>query len=217
MGQVEKGASIFACNEYCVISTEKVSLGKDRKGHDVWTWVNDLPSVPMGQFGKNGSTTSSYLNTRTFIWAWDTLLNSGKLWKHDWVVKVDPDAVFFPYRLRTHLEKYDDGTKSFLLNCNWAGEAKIFGALEVYSTSAMRSYQEHVMTCKQLGWEGWGEDLYMQVCMQHHVNATGIEDLELVGDARCSNVPCVDEWRVAFHPFKDTEGYWACYQESIGR
>jgi hypothetical protein len=206
--QFDRGASIFSCNENAVISSKKLSFGLDSCGNDVWTWVNDLPAVPMGDLSEDGVTTSSFLNTETFLLAWDTLMNSGHIWNHDWIVKVDPDAVFYPSRLRTHVKDHT-GKNAFILNCDWGGEAKIFGAIEVFSIPAMRLYEAGSLTCKELPWEGWGEDMYMQECMGK-LGAIGIDDFLLVGDSRCSDAPCDDPERVAFHPFKDTGTYWEC-------
>lgn len=202
-------AGIFACNEFAVISKARKNLGKDECGNSVWTWVNDLQAVPMGV---SGAATSSYLNTQTFIMAWDTLMNSGKLWKHDFAVKADPDCVFFPERLRGHV-KDELGTKAYYLNCKYNGDAKIFGALEVFTTPAMKTYREKSLTCKQMDWQKWGEDLYMQVCMQV-LGATPIEDFKLVGDSRCKGAPCSDGALVAYHPYKDVWSYWDCHNKS---
>mmetsp|Transcript_28662 Transcript_28662/g.81985 ORF Transcript_28662/g.81985 Transcript_28662/m.81985 type:complete len:660 (-) Transcript_28662:565-2544(-) len=213
--QFDRGASIFSCNENAVISSAKISFGLDSCGNDVWTWVNDLPSVPMGDLTQEGVTTSSFLNTQSFLLAWDTLMNSGHIWSHDWIVKVDPDAVFYPSRLRTHVKDHT-GQNIFILNCNWGGVSKIFGAIEVFSIPAMRLYEAGSLTCKELPWQGWGEDMYMQECMGT-LGAVGIDDFTLVGDARCSDAPCDDPDRVAFHPFKDTGSYWACADQRSDR
>lgn len=213
--QFDRGASIFSCNEFAVICPQKISFGLDSCGNDVWTWVNDLPSVPMGDLGQEGVTTSSFLNTQTFLLAWDTLMNSGHIWSHDWIAKVDPDAVFYPSRLRQHVMDYT-GRNVFILNCNWGGESKIFGAIEVFSIPAMRLYEQGVLTCKELPWQGWGEDMYMQECMAT-LGAEGIDDFTLVGDARCADAACDDPDRVAFHPFKDTGSYWECADQRSDR
>lgn len=210
--QWEKRMSIFACDDFAVIAQKQLSLGKDECGNDIMTWVNDLPSVPMGKIGQPGVTTSSYLNTQTFLIAWDTLMNSGKLWDRDFVVKVDPDCVFFPDRLREHTLAYK-GQNVFFLNCGMNG-GKLFGALEVISVPAMRIYQGQVSTCQsKLPWKGWGEDLYMEQCLKM-IQVTAASDFNLVGDNRCRGAPCSDTSRVAYHPFKDTAAYETCYEQS---
>lgn len=211
--QWQRRMSIFACDDFAVISTKKASLGRDECGNDIWTWVNDLPSVPMGELGEPGVATSSYLNTETFLMAWDTLMNSGHIWKHDFVVKADPDCVFFPDRLRQH-SMDEKGKKTFYLNCEYDGHGKIFGALEVFSVPALHVYETEVWTCKtKMHWHGWGEDLYMEQCMKL-IGIEGTDDFDLVGDSRCKGAPCTDTGRVAYHPFKDPDKYEQCHNTS---
>jgi len=210
--QFKARASIFACDDFAVISARSESLGEDECGNAVQTWVNDLPMVPMGQLGAPGVATASYLNTKTFLMAWETLMNSGKIWPHDFVVKADPDCVFFPDRLRRHALPYK-GSSTFFLNCQMQGD-KLFGALEVFSVAALRQYQSQVYVCRNnLHWHGWGEDLYMEQCMKL-MGVQGTVDVDLVGDDRCRAAPCGDFSRVAYHPFKDIKGWKRCHDES---
>jgi len=213
--QLRRRTGIFACNDYAVISKVNVSLGYGNKGcGEVYTWVNNVPQVPVGQYGMNGATTSSWLNTYTFIMAWDTLMNSGKLWKHQWVVKVDPDAVFFPDRLRNRVRPFTGGSK-FIFNCNSNGP-KIYGALEVFSMEAISAYHDRVGACKNMNWHGWGEDMYMQECMKS-VGAAGVTQFDLVADERCQNAACSDGSKAAFHAYKNVPAWKGCYEMAIHR
>jgi len=206
-----KRASIFGCNDFAVISSIKTSLGWGRPGcGKVNTWVNDVPAVSMGQWGVGEMTTNSWLNTNAFIVAWDTLMNSGKLWDHDWIVKLDPDAVFFPDRLRSRVGSHT-GQSAYFLNCDH-GTPLLYGALEVFSKEAIGTYHANVGKCKGLQWHGWGEDMYMQQCMQA-IGATPINDFSLVGDKSCGYAPCTDGSRVAFHAFKDVGSWMGCWQQ----
>jgi len=211
--QLRKRTGIFGCNDFAVISEHSESLGFGNPGcGKVRTWVNHVPAVKLGKYGVNGMTTNSWLNAMTFIIAWDTLISSNALWAHDWVVKVDPDAIFLPDRLRTKLTPLT-GQPRFLLNCNEHGP-KIFGALEVFSAPAIRIYQQQIGVCKGMSWQGWGEDMYMQECMKK-LDVPGVEDFALVGDSRCGFAPCTDSTRVAFHAYKDIPSWNGCYQKAI--
>jgi len=211
--QLRKRAGIFSCNDFAVISDHNESLGWGNKGcGKVYTWVNRVSPVALGVYGQPGVTTSSWLNTQVFILAWDTLMGSGKLWKHDWVIKVDPDAVFLADRLRGRLATMGGGSR-YLLNCNYNGP-KIFGALEVFSTPAIADYHARADQCKNLPWHGWGEDSYMEKCMQS-LGALGIQDFSLVGDERCGFAPCSDGSRVAFHAFKSVPAWDGCWNTAI--
>merc|ERR1712218_22448 len=161
-----------------------------------------------------GQTTNSWLNTQVFINAFDTILSDSRkrVWHHDWLVKVDPDAVFFPDRLRLHLKPHTPGCL-YLTNCNHGGP-QLYGALEVYSKQAMGLYKDQSWRCKGMpGKEGWGEDSYFRKCMDL-LGVGMIADYALVGDGRCMYAPCTDGWRAAFHPFKDVGAWFWCYDQS---
>lgn len=211
--QLRQRISVFSCTYTAIISTIAKKIG-ELDGTDVVTWANPSMTVTMGKRGVNGSTTDSYLNARTFIAAWDILMNSGHVWAYDFVVKADPDAVFFPERLKMHVMDYI-GKDVYVPNCGKYGDPLLYGSLEVFSVGAIKRYHDNVQTCKALEWQGWGEDYYMQHCMQ----ALGIEaktDTLEVGDDRCVSAPCSDYTKVAFHAFKTVPSWMVCYKEAIG-
>jgi len=182
--QLARRASIFACNDFAVISVESWNLGFDECGNAVWTWSNSaLKPVKMGKNISAAVTTTSFLNTMTFINAWDMLIGSGKIWKSAWIAKVDPDAVFFPARLRSHLAPHT-GPAQYVLNCLYGNQGRIFGAVEVFSIPAMRIYSQRRSVCKSMPWQGWGEDFYMERCMAT-LGVGALKDFNLVGDHRC--------------------------------
>jgi len=212
--QLRRRSSIFACNGYAVISTKKTKIGSI-DGVDVYTWYNPAHPVGMGRYGVNGAKTDSFLNTGTFLQAWDTLMHSQHLWPYDFVVKVDPDAVFFPDRLRAHLKAYT-GQPVYFTNCPKWGAPKLYGSVEVFSVPALGAYQDRVQECKRLPWQGWGEDYYMQHCMDM-IGVRGVLDGNQVGDDRCLPSPCSDWTKVAFHDFKDPESWEECFNTAIKR
>jgi len=219
--QLKKRASIFACDDFAVICSKKVNLGPGDYG-DVHTWYNPTPTVQLGQLGANGVTTNSFLNTQIFVIAWKTLLASKEMEDHDFIVKADPDAVFFPDRLVGHVQQYK-GQKVYLPNCNMFLDAppagpKLYGALEVFSKQAIDLLLNGGFDrcTNQLNWHGWGEDYFMQSCMMM-LGAQGMADYNLVGDHRCIPANCDDYRRVAFHDFKDPKAWDACFKTAIGR
>merc|ERR1712039_41838 len=158
----------------------------------------------------NGQKTDSFLNTETFLKAWDTLINSDKLWPFDFVVKVDPDCVFFPDRLRKHVKDHT-GANVYFPNCGkWGSRALLYGSLEVLSISALHNYKQRAEDCKGLPWQGWGEDYYMQHCMDM-IGVQQVPDFNQVGDSRCIGAPCSDWTKVAFHAFKKPEEWFKCF------
>lgn len=211
--QFMRRASIFACDEFAVISTDKIKIG-DIWGSGVYTWVNKAPEVPMGENGVSGQTTDSFLNTEIFLLAWDSLIGSDHLWSHDFVVKADPDAVFLPDRLRKRVAKHM-GNLVYFPNCGKWGHPLLYGALEVLSVPATRAYQKHMKECKALPWQGWGEDYYIQHCMDL-IGVKAVPDIDQVADERCLGAPCSDWTKVAFHDFKDPDDWYKCFQIAIG-
>lgn len=212
--QLENGWGIFACNYAVVISTETVNLASS--GAPFYTWMNPAPQAEMGDRGIDGVTTDSYLNTKTFIMAWETLMNGGQVWLFDFVVKVDPDTVFLPGRLRQHVEPYT-GQEVYFSNCGkWGGKVLLYGALEVLSIGALRRYREGKWTCQSLDWHGWGEDSFMQHCLDT-MNVQDVSDLTQVADNRCASAPCSDYTKAAFHDFKEPDDWIRCHRIATGK
>jgi len=212
--QFQNRISIFQCDSALVISTERMLLG-ELEGKAVYTWANPSPAASKGTRGVNGSTTDSYLNTHTFIKAWEMLMGSGVVWSFDFVVKVDPDAVFLPERLRGHVKPHM-GKDVYFANCGkWGGQVLLYGAVEVFSSQALRRYWENNSTCASIPWQGWGEDYYLQQCMDA-LSVESVPDLLQVADKRCVDAPCSDYTKVAFHDYKDPKEYLHCYEVAVG-
>merc|ERR1719464_1995628 len=99
------------------------------------------------------------------------------------------------------------------MNCLYQGTPRIFGAIEVFSVAAIARYNKTPWVCKNLHWQGWGEDGYMEHCMAA-LGADRHEDFSMVGDSMCQKyIPCTDTHVAAYHPFKDVNKYWACWHK----
>lgn len=214
--QFQGRAGIFACNDYVVIAKEEKVIGKDDCGDEFKTWQENLPTVKKGHYGVDAMT-SSWLNVPVFTLCWDRLIKSGEVWENDFTVKMDPDAVFFPNRLGGLLAEHK-GKPAFTTNCRfWGGDqvGKLFGAVEVLSKQAIGVYKSKMDACKNLPWQGWGEDYWMQHCMNAlGVPAVGIFDA--VSDGTCplgGYAPC-SEQKAVFHPQKDAGQWWNCWKQS---
>jgi len=208
---------IFGCDEYQVYSNGGVlQVG------NMFTQEIPAPTVSMGDMSVAGTTTSSWLNTMVFMKMWDLVTADGRWWNHDWSVKVDPDAVFFPERLRTQLLPHTmslDGPALYVGNCDrhWHNgpiELKLFGSLEVFSRNAIGAYKAFNGRCQRdLKWKGWGEDFFMQNCM-NLLGVGVINGTTYLGDKRCRFAPCSDPTKVAFHDFKTVAAYFDCWGQS---
>jgi len=217
--QQQQKVSIFACDEFTVFSN-----GGTYKLQGNWTTTELKTSrVGMGDLDKAGQTTNSWLNTRIFQQAWEEVNRDGRFRSHDWTVKVDPDAVFFPERLRDLVRPHTKPAGAwYFLNCNRyppspPGEAKLYGSVEVFSRKAVEAYVSSKDVCiNSMEWQGWGEDFFMQKCMDK-LRVMAVYMFKWIGDDRCWPAKCTAKDRVAFHDFKDIDKWFDCWGQSTQR
>jgi len=100
--QVAKGIGIFSCDSYTVFSNVAIALGKwgDGAGPNV---VSEL--IEGSLHVEYGGKWHTALNTGVFIRVWQAVVKLAIFERHDWTAKADPDAVFFPDRLRSLLTR----------------------------------------------------------------------------------------------------------------
>merc|ERR1719210_1040621 len=129
--QYENTASIFGCEEYAVYSNLTVEIAPG-----IWTTI-----VNFSFSCTKGENFLMALNIEVFCAVWAKVLNDGRFRFHDWTVKVDPDTVFFPARLRkilrNHFDEGGDANKGIYLN-NCKGGLQ--GPIEVFSRNAVQRW-----------------------------------------------------------------------------
>merc|ERR1719203_729203 len=106
--QVKSFAGIFGCNDFAVFSVANVELG------------SGIRTIKIHQRSSDRGTWTSWLNTENFLLAWNQIIDERRFLCYDWTVKVDPDVVFFPGRLRAHLQKLASGGGAaplYIKNC----------------------------------------------------------------------------------------------------
>jgi hypothetical protein len=227
--QIEQHLSIFTCPEFGVFSNISVFLTTNRAtGKPVFT-------TPIGgnlQVTKGGRWGTA-LNTDVFIRLWQTVSQNGRWRYHDWIVKVDADAVFLPDRLQRILRPVQQArTKPiFFNNCKWG----MHGPLEVLSQAGLYAYLTNVQQCEDIRhramewqdvhwnatmnrWIGsddkrsFGEDQYLRLCL-HRLHVNQINNFRLLDEIACGGKPaetqCAGNF-VAYHPFKDKQSYAGC-------
>mmetsp|Transcript_34557 Transcript_34557/g.72373 ORF Transcript_34557/g.72373 Transcript_34557/m.72373 type:complete len:452 (-) Transcript_34557:55-1410(-) len=195
--QRERGISVFSCDDFALVSDEKTRL--DSK----------LESYPIGPMVAKMSTWGSWSNTAIFVRAWQMIISKGTWRHHDWTVKVDPDCVFFAYRLRAHLEKLPQNESLYLKN--WRREFGFLGPVEVFSRAAIETFHRGNVSCQEtIGVDNTGEDGFMQSCMEF-LQVGHADDFNLL-DHSGTMWSCGNAEVVAFHPFKTTDGYLQCLQ-----
>merc|ERR1712150_206074 len=136
----------------------------------------------------------TWVNSNMHIAAWKAIKDEGAWNKYDWTIKSDIDAIFIPIRLRDKLgqvEVTDNGI--YLENCKWEYYG-FFGALEVISHDGVGTLINNLDDCKaslnykegqkSTGNQPWGEDLFVQRCMDlHGVDKVAAYDIST--DASC--------------------------------
>merc|ERR1712117_544291 len=95
--QSENNLGIFQCEGHDVFSDTALTLSNGVALTQVFDTDGDW------KFAKRKST-GAYVNTGIFSDVWRVIAREAKWQQSEWVVKVDPDAVFVPARLRKSLE-----------------------------------------------------------------------------------------------------------------
>jgi len=214
--QLERGASIFSCDGYGVYSNETVVLSAGPPAKIV---TDSLGGSLICEIGGRFHTA---LNSEVFVRVWKKVFDRGVFWKHDWTVKVDPDAVFLPKILRIHvarylkLEGYTSSAKVYLNNC----KDGLHGPIEVISRGGMAAFSDGISDCHQnLKWEfsTYGEDVFLRHCLAR-LGVKKSDDFGLLMETVCdpfpqSPSPCVTG-KVSFHPLKSPDKYFKCLGEA---
>merc|ERR1712241_223914 len=130
--QHEKSVSLFSCAEWAVYSDVVVPLG----GGDNTIQVDDVKGDFHLMKRKEAKT---WINTGMFVQVWTAIHNAGHYRNHNWVIKVDADAVFFPHKLLNILKDVAVPAEGiYLENCRFVDRG-YFGNLEVFSKQAFQT------------------------------------------------------------------------------
>ncbi|CAE7294189.1 bath-42 [Symbiodinium necroappetens] len=70
-----------------------------------------LLNSPLGKVAEDGGLFWSALNLRIFAAFWRQVISDGHYLLYNWIVKADPDTVFFVDRLRNVLELHEEGSQ----------------------------------------------------------------------------------------------------------
>jgi hypothetical protein len=228
-GQYERGVSIFSCAEWSVYSDVVVPLG----GNDVTKQVFD---VKKDWHLMKRKIQGTWINTGMFVQVWKAIQDEGHYKNHNWVIKADADAVFFPHKLEKVLTPVGVPSQGvYMENCKFV-DWGYFGNLEVFSKQAFETLVLSVDECydalpwkvgvKDGKWGPMGEDLFAQKCMDMK-NVAKAEMFELTTDGACeSDRPegqrknkkweptCAGTSTPSIHPFKKPDMYFKCLEEA---
>jgi len=203
-----KGAGIFGCDEYAILSDVLMSVGQ--RPYAVATQV-----VNSSLKCQRGGDYNTVLNSAIFVLAWKLVFRDGRFQRNDWTAKVDPDAVFLPDRLRANVLRNAVFIPrvSYLNNCRIG----LHGPLEVISTGGMLAFMDGIEICLQEGvadFERFGEDVFLRQCLDR-LGVAKVEDYGLLSEINCfeNPSPCTSG-KVAFHPFKSPQAYLGCLAQA---
>mmetsp|Transcript_28894 Transcript_28894/g.65339 ORF Transcript_28894/g.65339 Transcript_28894/m.65339 type:complete len:555 (+) Transcript_28894:78-1742(+) len=208
--QLQRHASIFSCDESDVFSPGRVlELGNGQKTIQI-KLSDEHPNV--------------------FQKAWERVRQDGRYKKHDWTVKVDPDTVFFPHRLRGHVSRHTThhGLNKFFINCNIESAPRLIGSMEVFSRQAVSAYLFKGGTCaRKFHEKGWDEERFMEECLKL-LGSSPVNDYGMLSDRRCVATapaasattpaplaPCKDSTKVAYHDYADVGSYVTCLEQAL--
>merc|ERR1712032_907537 len=104
--EFKRRASIFSCDEYKVYSDQVIILAKTLQTGVVH---HNLTATYGGKY-------YTAMNTFIFAAAWRKVIYDGRYRSHSWTVKVDPDTVFLPERLRERLRHIPDSGNGVYIN-----------------------------------------------------------------------------------------------------
>jgi len=202
---------IFACEEHLVVTNEtslRAQFAPDSRSKTLrLSIINEPLFTPIG--GKYNTA----LHTPIFIKAWHAVFKDAKYEDHEWTLKLDPDAVFVPHRVRLLLVRHQCGghacSPRYISNFG----KDLHGPVEVLNKQAMQVYALGKDRCKSnLDYSDKNEDGFLRLCLDllgiiHDAEPTLLSDWHTVDGAEPS---ACDTVHAVFHPFKEWEFYHTC-------
>jgi hypothetical protein len=196
---------VYGCEEHMTLTDSKMDVGT-RDDPEMTTAIGSLKSE-MGDWG-------SWSNAGVFLKAWKAVMEDGRFRKHDWTVKLDADAVFFPVRLKCHVDQmalHGQGTPSDMMFLeNFMDGYPVVGAVEVLSHAAILAFDQRIGECETIAYGA--EDDWFVKCMRV-LGVRGQRDEELLRHEK-NYLGCHDDRIVTMHPYKSVDDYGRCFDEA---
>merc|ERR1712151_752411 len=154
---------------------------------------------------------------KVFQSIWEEVKDDKQYLDYDWTVKVDPDVVFFPDRLKDHLKTLKAPKTPGIYVKNSYAKWGLIGAIQVYSKQAMETYFKHHNECSK-GMVTQAEDMYMMTCLDS-AGVRYIRDDMMLNDQNTFNFVvdmqdlsyCTDVRFAAYRPYKDVDNWMQCH------
>lgn len=217
--QLAGGVGVFECEAYAIYSNVSHTFGE---GNERSVDVRVVDVNLQCEYGEvhmdNGISFTTAFNTPIFIVLWKKVFSDGTFLDHNWTVKVDPDTVFLPDRLRAMVRSESHAAAStgagmFLNNCKLG----LHGPIEVLSSHALSAWAKSHKTCP----DPPEEDVYLQKCLTH-LGSEQMNQFDLLAESSCHR----DDWwqnpywedcttgEASFHPFKNVMDWQACHERA---
>jgi len=213
---------LFSCDKFKVYSNRSIVLSPEGESPNVTTGVIDGPMA-----GVLGGKFHTVLNTQVFLRFWKKVIANEDAWACDWIVKLDPDTMFVPVRLKAllltkegPLGKEHPKHGLWLNNCG----VGLHGPIEVLSRGALETFRFGHLKCEEGKPAKHGqEDWFLRDCF-HELGIQKVDAYNLLfeGTMACQERP--SSWhpyrppcfapQVAFHPFKAVASWMHCHQET---
>merc|ERR1712187_160158 len=150
------------------------------------------------------------LNSEVFERVWRRVFSDSIFAEFGWTVKVDPDAVFLPGRLKRHLASSEYEGAMYLNNCDQG----LHGPIEIVSKEGMEAFKNGIDTCVTAlsnEWDHAGEDVFLRHCFGL-LQVTRVDDYDILSEPVCMghdplHVGC-GTGEISFHPFKTEISYF---------
>jgi len=198
---------IFQCEEWSVLSDHRAELSPG------------VSTTVLGDLTTGSGKDTHFANADVFTRAFDLLRLEERMMTRDFVVKVDPDAVFMPFVLKREILRHTTGDSApniYFKNCDFQHQLWMFGAVEVLSSAAVKAYFEgRDSVCRSgLEYDKMGEDTFLSKCLDL-LGVEAVKDLDLLADGYCNEAPgSCNTNQVAYHPFKDRASWAACFRSA---
>merc|ERR1712150_336634 len=230
--QYSRGVGVFSCPGNDVFSDAIANIGQ---GYDTIK-VDD----PLGEFHLiKRKKSKTWVNTGLFKQVWKQIAEKRTWEDFDWVIKLDADAVFVPWRLQKVLSTQPVSWSGiYVENCEGV-QYGFFGSVEVLSHTAFETLVNKIDSCSDsikwasmdaTAWGPIGEDLFAQKCMDSN-GVDKIQNFDLTVDGVCPEikkkwggdpksskalkVDCAHVTAPVVHPFKTVDAWIECYEKTL--
>mmetsp|Transcript_121249 Transcript_121249/g.343523 ORF Transcript_121249/g.343523 Transcript_121249/m.343523 type:complete len:382 (-) Transcript_121249:238-1383(-) len=205
--QFKEHTSVFACDGHAVYSNRSIEV---IPGHATKVVHSDLVA-PIGGVYRTA------LNTGVFLQLWSQVIRDGLYLDYQWTVKVDPDTVFLPDRLRGMLKDYEEPAGGvYINNCRYG----LHGPIEIFSRNTVTTFGVRRGECKKYFDEEckgpckYGEDWYVDQCLQKVLKVKRVDNFKILTEEHCKPPKnwrnCEMKGVASFHPFKTESAYRDC-------